>query len=172
MLGLFGQNKQSNDHSPSMTLSKVAYKMIKSLQGKLPKDTWHHCNYGLNDDPRPSLSHPNTRLSTKCDGGTKLLKGLKHSNNLWENLGVDNLLVTWIKLAKQNTCLFSNHTSLHFQKQMKTFQKTYTFVYIPTWIITKVATTLASFQNIFKPTHKAPFQTKQKWFSEQLRARR
>ena len=78
MLGLFGQNKTiQNDHSPSMTLSKVALKMIKSLKGKLPKDTWHHCNYGLNDDPRPSLSHPNTRLSTKCNGGTKLLKGLK-----------------------------------------------------------------------------------------------
>ena len=38
MLGLFGQNKQSNDHSPSMTLSKKLPKqMIKSLKENFPK---------------------------------------------------------------------------------------------------------------------------------------
>ena len=79
MLGLFGQNKyNTNDHSPSMTLSKSCLKNDQvPFKEKLPKDTWHHCNYGLNDDPRPSLSHPNTRLSTNFNGGTKLLKGVK-----------------------------------------------------------------------------------------------
>ena len=60
------------------------------------------------------------RLSTKYNGGTNLLKGLKHSNKLWEFL--DNLLVTWIKLAKtKHLPIFLKHTSQHFQNN---FQKT------------------------------------------------
>ena len=112
------------------------------------------------------------RLPTKYNGGANLLKGLKYSNNLLRNLGVDNLLVTWINLQNKNTCLISKShlTTLSKQKFSKTkwklFQKTYIFVYIPTWIITKVAITLASFQNIFKPTLKHHFKqlkTKGKW---------
>ena len=52
------------------------------------------------------------------------------------NLGVDNLLVTWIKTCKkQDTCLFSKTTPHNtFKttfKKWKPFQKTYIFVYIP-----------------------------------------
>ena len=76
---------------------------------------------------------------------------------IFEEFRVDS---SWLlaNLQNKNTCLFFK-TTLHntFKttfKNIENFSKDkYTFVYIPTWIITKVATILASFQNIFKSTH-------------------
>ena len=68
--------------------------MIKSLREIAQRHLTPLQLWSKNDDPRLSLSHPNTRLPTKYNGGANLLKGLKYSNDLLRNLGVDNLLVT------------------------------------------------------------------------------
>ena len=131
--------------------------MIKSLKEKLPKDTWHHCNHGLNDDPRPSLSHPNTRLSTKYNGGTKLLKGLKHSKDLWVNLGVDN---SWLlaNLQNKNTCLFfkthiTTHFQNNFQKHWKLFKRHTPLYTSKHGSLQRLPPHWPLFKTFFKPTH-------------------
>ena len=73
----------------------------------------------------------------------------------WVNMDVKGANTNNFKTHSTNTNLKNN-----FQNIETSFRKDkYTFVYIQTWIITKVATTMASFQNIFQNTHKVPFQT-------------
>ena len=51
---LWKNKTNQNDHKSLDDAFKSCLNMIKSLKGKVAKDPWHHCNHGLNDDPRPS----------------------------------------------------------------------------------------------------------------------
>ena len=70
---------------PRWRFRKFPIKMIVVPSSKIAKNTWHHCIHGPYDDPRPSRTNfLNARLSTKFNGGTKLLKGVENIEKTFE----------------------------------------------------------------------------------------
>ena len=115
---IFGKTN-SNDHkSLDDAFESCLNGMIIVPSKQIAKDTWHHCIHGPYDDPRPSrINFLNARLSTKFNGGTKLLKRVENIEKTFEYNRVDKTL-SYLRSTCKNTCLlFKNHTSCTLSKQ-------------------------------------------------------
>ena len=110
---IFGKN----DHKSLDDAFECCLKgMIIVPSKQIAKDAWHHCIHGPYDDPRPSRTNfLNARLSTKFNGGTKLLKRVEIIEKTFEYNRVDKTL-SYLRSTCKNTCLlFKNHNPQHFQ---------------------------------------------------------
>ena len=72
------------------------------------------------------LNFLNARLSTKFNGGTKLLKRVENIEKTFEYNRVDKTL-SYLRSTCKNTCLlFKNHNPQHFQNKLsKTFETSF-----------------------------------------------
>ena len=105
----FGKTN-SNDHkSLDDAFESCLNGMIIVPSKQIAKDTWHHCIHGPYDDPRPSrINFLNARLSTKFNGGTKLLKKVENIEKTFEYNRVDKTL---------------SYLRSNLQKHLPSFQK-------------------------------------------------